>query len=33
MAQAWQNVLAILQAADMDRSDLVKVTAFLTGGR
>jgi enamine deaminase RidA (YjgF/YER057c/UK114 family) len=30
MAQAWQNVLALLKAADMDRSDLVKVTAFLT---
>lgn len=30
MAQAWQNILAILKAADMDRSDLVKVTAFLT---
>jgi 2-iminobutanoate/2-iminopropanoate deaminase len=30
MAQAWQNILAILKAADMDRSDLVKITAFLT---
>ena len=30
MAQAWQNILAILKAADMDRSDLVKVTTFLT---
>jgi 2-iminobutanoate/2-iminopropanoate deaminase len=30
MVQAWRNILAILKAADMDRSDLVKVTAFLT---
>lgn len=27
--QAWQNVLALLQAADMTPQDLVKVTAFL----
>jgi enamine deaminase RidA (YjgF/YER057c/UK114 family) len=30
MEQAWQNIFAILKAADMSPSDLVKVTGFLT---
>ena len=29
--QAWSNVLAVLEAADMAPSDLVKVTAYLVG--
>lgn len=28
--QAWQNVLAVLQAAEMSVPDLVKVTTYLT---
>ena len=32
MAQAWQNIFAILKAAEMDRSNLVKVTGFMTAG-
>jgi len=32
MEQAWRNVFAILKAADMDGSNLVKVTGFMTAG-
>jgi enamine deaminase RidA (YjgF/YER057c/UK114 family) len=32
MEQAWRNIFAILKAADMDGSTLVKVTGFMTGG-
>jgi len=30
MEQAWRNILAILEEADMSAGDLVKVTVFLT---
>jgi enamine deaminase RidA (YjgF/YER057c/UK114 family) len=30
MTQAWKNLLAIVQEAGMNRTDLVKVTAFVT---
>ncbi len=30
MERAWQNILAILEAAGMDANHLVKVTAYLT---
>jgi 2-iminobutanoate/2-iminopropanoate deaminase len=29
MEQAWRNIFALLEAADMTKRDLVKVTAFL----
>jgi 2-iminobutanoate/2-iminopropanoate deaminase len=32
MEQAWRNIFAILKTADMDGSNLVKVTGFMTAG-
>ena len=30
LAQCWDNLVAVLRAADMDVADLVKVTVFVT---